>query len=54
MIDELKLLIEAVAGLPTLMVWVLVGFLAYKLALEIANNDIDSVTATYLAMERAK
>ena len=32
MIDELKLLIEAVAGLPTLTVWVLVGFLTYKLA----------------------
>lgn len=32
MLDELKLLIEAIAGLPSLMIWVLVGFLAYKLA----------------------
>lgn len=31
--DELKLLIEAVAGLPTLTLWVLVGFLIYKLAM---------------------
>lgn len=30
--DELKLLIEMVAGLPTLAVWVLVGYLAYKVA----------------------
>jgi len=30
--EELKLLIEAVAGLPTLTLWVLVGFLIYKLA----------------------
>ena len=30
--DELKLLIEAVAGLPTITLWVLVGYLAYKLA----------------------
>lgn len=29
--DELKLLIEMVAGLPALAVWVLVGYLAYKL-----------------------
>ena len=28
--DELKLLIEMVAGLPSLAVWVLVGYLAYK------------------------
>lgn len=31
--EELKLLIEAVAGLPTLTLWVLVGFLIYKLAM---------------------
>lgn len=30
--DELKLLIDMVAGLPTLAVWVLVGYLAYKVA----------------------
>lgn len=30
--DELKLLIEAVAGLPTITLWVLVGYLIYKLA----------------------
>lgn len=30
--DELKLLIEMVAGLPSLAVWVLVGYLAYKVA----------------------
>lgn len=30
--DELKLLIEAVAGLPTMTLWVLVGYLIYKLA----------------------
>lgn len=30
--DELKLLIDMVANLPTLMVWVLVGYLAYKVA----------------------
>jgi len=30
--DELKLLIEMVANLPTLAIWVLVGYLAYKLA----------------------
>jgi len=30
--DELKLLIEAVAGLPTITLWVLVGYLVYKLA----------------------
>lgn len=30
--DELKLLIEMVANLPTLAVWVLVGYLAYKVA----------------------
>ena len=29
--DELKLLIEMVKDLPTLAVWVLVGFLAYKI-----------------------
>lgn len=28
--DELKLLIEMVAGLPSLAVWVLVGYLVYK------------------------
>jgi len=28
--DELKLLIDMVANLPTLAVWVLVGYLAYK------------------------
>lgn len=28
--EELKLLIEMVANLPTLAVWVLVGYLAYK------------------------
>lgn len=31
--EELKLLIEAVAGLPTLTLWVLVGYLIYKLAI---------------------
>jgi hypothetical protein len=30
--DELKLLIEMVANLPALAVWVLVGYLAYKVA----------------------
>lgn len=30
--DELKLLIEMVANLPTLAVWVLVGYLIYKIA----------------------
>lgn len=30
--DELKLLIEMVANLPTLAVWVLVGFLCYKIS----------------------
>lgn len=30
--EELKLLIEAVAGLPTITLWVLVGYLTYKLA----------------------
>jgi len=30
--DELKLLIEMVNGLPTLAVWVLVGYLVYKVA----------------------
>jgi hypothetical protein len=30
--EELKLLIEAVAGLPTITLWVLVGYLIYKLA----------------------
>lgn len=30
--DELKLLIEMVAHLPSLMVWVLVGYLVYKVA----------------------
>ena len=29
--DELKLLIEAVAGLPTITVWILLGYLVYKL-----------------------
>lgn len=32
MMDELKLIIEAIAGLPTVMVWVLLGYLVYKLA----------------------
>lgn len=32
MLDELKLIIEAIAGLPTVMVWVLCGYLIYKLA----------------------
>jgi len=32
MMDELKLIIEAIAGLPSIMVWVLCGFLVYKLA----------------------
>lgn len=31
--DELKLLIETVAGLPTLTLWVLGGYLIYKLAI---------------------
>ena len=31
--DELKTLIEAVAGLPNLTLWVLVGYLVYKLAI---------------------
>ena len=30
--DELKLLIDMVANLPTLAVWVLVGYLCYKVA----------------------
>lgn len=30
--DELKELISMVAGLPTVVVWVLVGYLVYKLA----------------------
>ena len=30
--DELKLLIDAVAGLPTLTLWILIGYLIYKLA----------------------
>ena len=30
--EELKLLIEAIAGLPTITLWVLVGYLVYKLA----------------------
>ena len=30
--EELKLLIDMVANLPTLAVWVLVGYLAYKVA----------------------
>ncbi len=30
--DELKLLIEMVSNLPTLAVWVLVGYLVYKVA----------------------
>jgi len=29
--DELKLLVETVAGLPTLTIWVLAGYLLYKL-----------------------
>lgn len=29
--EELKILIEAVAGLPTITLWVLVGYLIYKL-----------------------
>jgi len=32
MMEELKLIIEAIAGLPTIMVWVLLGYLVYKLA----------------------
>ena len=32
MMDELKLIIEAIAGLPTITVWVLFGYLVYKLA----------------------
>ena len=31
--EELKLLIEAIAGLPTMTLWVLVGYLVYKLAI---------------------
>jgi hypothetical protein len=31
--DELKLLIEMVANLPSLAVWVLVGYLVYKVAI---------------------
>ena len=31
--DELKLLIDMVANLPTLAVWVLVGYLVYKVAI---------------------
>lgn len=31
--EELKLLVEMVAGLPTMTVWVLAGYLAYKLAI---------------------
>lgn len=31
--EELKLIIEAIAGLPTMTVWVLCGFLVYKLAI---------------------
>ncbi len=31
--EELKLLIEMVANLPALAVWVLVGYLAYKVAI---------------------
>jgi hypothetical protein len=31
--EELKLLIEAVAGLPTITLWVLIGYLIYKLAI---------------------
>jgi len=31
--EELKLLIEAVAGLPTLTVWILIGYLIYKLSI---------------------
>lgn len=30
--DELKLLIEMVAGMPTMALWVLIGYLVYKLA----------------------
>ena len=30
--EELKELISAIAGLPTLTVWILVGYLVYKLA----------------------
>ncbi len=30
--EELQLIIQMVAGLPTLTIWVLVGFLVYKLA----------------------
>lgn len=29
--DELKLLIDTVAGLPTLTIWILAGYLLYKL-----------------------
>jgi hypothetical protein len=31
--EELKDLIHAIAGLPTLTVWILVGYLVYKLAI---------------------
>lgn len=31
--DELKLLIEMVANLPTLAIWVLVGYLAYRIVI---------------------
>lgn len=31
--DELRMLIEAVAGLPTITLWVLIGYLIYKLAI---------------------
>lgn len=32
MINELKLIVDAIAGLPAIMVWVLLGYLVYKLA----------------------
>ena len=31
--EDIKMLVEMIAGLPTLAVWVLAGFLAYKLAI---------------------
>lgn len=31
--EELKLLIEAIAGLPTLATWVIMGYMMYKLAI---------------------
>lgn len=31
--EELRLLVEAVAGLPTLVVWVLMGYLVFKMSI---------------------